>query len=138
MGWKIARRDGEIVYHFDDPSWRVDSHPVFYVRATKGPNHYTSPKLGEMEVVIVPGEAITRWIESSAPRGSRVGTHMYEIAAKHACEKYGVPLMSGGLSKMSRGFWEKQLAKGRAKWLSVGRYSMGCPAPADLSGLRRR
>lgn len=138
MGWALVGKEGDVFYHLDDPSG-VDEEPVFYVKATLGENPQTSPKVGEMEVGVVVGrDAFTRWIESVGPRGSRIGTRMYEIAAAHACNRYGVPLMSGGLSKFSRAFWEKQLAKGRAKWLSIGRYSMGCPAPVDLSGWRRR
>lgn len=82
-------------------------------------------------------------------RRQGIATRLYEAAAAEACRRRA-PLASfervgGG---RSRAFWDKQMRKGRAKVLSKrGGYEDGkrsevfeltCPAPADLSGKRRR
>jgi hypothetical protein len=138
MGWKLVRQDEGVSYYLDDPSDLPGmDFPVFYIRAVTPAPGPRKPLVGEMEVEVREGVAGTRWIESRGPRGARIGTKMYEIAASYTCEKYGVPLRSGALNEMSLGFWEKQLSLGRARWLGPGSYTLSCPAPASLSGRRR-
>jgi hypothetical protein len=81
------------------------------------------------------------WIEATEKR-QRIGTRLYETAARMACEIYKAPLASdSNRSDNADSFWRKQYRKGRAqRW---GRepddfYKLFCPAPATLEGRRRR
>lgn len=57
-------------------------------------------------------------IDTARKRGGRVGTRLYEAAAKVACEEYGAPLSSDyKRSSQAQAFWEKQRAKGRARFV---------------------
>ncbi len=80
----------------------------------------------------------------------RLGTRLYEAAAKYACEEYHLPLASdaprpvgGGRSPGAEAFWKKQVKARRAECISERegrcfRYGLRCPAPASLEGKRRR
>jgi hypothetical protein len=70
--------------------------------------------------------------------GFKVGTKLYERAAKVACEVAGKPLASDTQrSKIAEAFWKKQEAKGRAHFdADANRYFLRCPAP-DLGRARR-
>jgi GNAT superfamily N-acetyltransferase len=74
-----------------------------------------------------------------------IGTRIYELAAQTACAKFKAPLGSSGYrTKMSEGFWRKQLAKGRASRKVVRTetkkrqvvYLLSCPAPVSLKGVK--
>lgn len=66
-------------------------------------------------------------------RRQRIGTSLYERAAKVACKEYGIPLASDtSRSAMADGFWKKQEAKGRAVRIN-DRYVLTCPSPASLA-----
>ncbi len=88
-------------------------------------------------------------------RGGRVGTRMYEAAARIACEEYGSPLASGfSRTDAAESFWFKQKQKGRAEERRHDAYSeeelaedpdkrdtfytLTCPAPTSLEGLPKR
>lgn len=64
-----------------------------------------------------------------------VATKLYEAAARGACKRFGLPLSSDvDLQTGSRGFWEKQVRKGRAHYdADLERYVLSCPAPASLA-----
>lgn len=89
----------------------------------------------------------------------RIGTALYERAARVSCEEFDGPLMSAkARTRYSQAFWEKQTAKGRAKCMveSTERetafpegwpmemaiqnrggcryYALRCPAPKSLAG----
>jgi len=72
----------------------------------------------------------------------RIGTGLYERAAKIACKEYGVPLASDtDRSAKAEAFWKKQEAKGRAERRESRHgeyYALSCPAPRSLAGARRR
>lgn len=66
-----------------------------------------------------------------------IGTMLYREMADAACE-LGIPLASSPRtwrSRMSSGFWDKQLAKGRAKDIGDGVIVLDKSCGADLSGL---
>lgn len=84
-----------------------------------------------------------------------IGTKLYKEAAKIACKEFGEPLHSDiERSAQAEGFWQKQVAKGRAvctkpilasagDWEGpiVGRngcetYKLTCPAPTSLGRKR--
>lgn len=76
-----------------------------------------------------------------------IGTQLYEKAAEVACEEFGLPLASDrstSRSKMSEGFWKKQLKKKRARCIGESGSKrcymavLSCPAPVSLDGTRRR
>lgn len=71
--------------------------------------------------------------------GFKVGTKLYERAARVACEVAGKPLASDTQrSKIAEAFWQKQEAKGRARFdVDEGRYFLSCPA-SELGRARRR
>ena len=88
-------------------------------------------------------------------REARIGTRLYEVAARMACEEYGEPLASGFIrTEPAEGFWSKQESKGRAEQRPYDGfssdeldedtnnrdtfYTLTCPAPTSLEGLRRR
>lgn len=73
----------------------------------------------------------------------RVGTGLYERAAKVACKHYGAPLASDtDRSPRADAFWRKQEAKGRAKRVQTEKYGdfyvLPCPAPRSLAGAQRK
>jgi GNAT superfamily N-acetyltransferase len=74
-------------------------------------------------------------------RRQRIGTNLYERAAKVACKEYGIPLASDtSRSAMADGFWKKQEANGRARHVDSSHgdyYVLSCPAPKSLAGVRR-
>ncbi len=66
-----------------------------------------------------------------------VGTKLYEIAAAEAC-KHGALLASRSRSKMSDGFWKKQIKKGRAKVVEGKTIALVSCSIDTLSGLKSR
>lgn len=75
-------------------------------------------------------------------RRQKLGTAMYEAAARLACKEFGKPLASDfDRSVSASGFWRKQLMKGRAKLDHAGRgsfFKLACPAPESLAGASKR
>jgi GNAT superfamily N-acetyltransferase len=69
--------------------------------------------------------------------GCGVGTRLYEVLAKHACEQ-GLALHSDTtLSEFSQSFWRKQERKGRATFnYETKRYEL-TKCASDLSGAKR-
>lgn len=81
-----------------------------------------------------------------------IGTEMYELAAKTACDVYGLPLASDiNRSGYAEAFWQKQARRKRAKSLRLGElvdmetvrvrdtvFLLKCPPPVSLAALRRR
>jgi hypothetical protein len=66
-----------------------------------------------------------------------LATRLYTVAAKEACSR-GMPLQSDTTrSKYSQGFWEKQVAKGRARCIMTAK-SDGPPRPDYDGPLYRR
>lgn len=89
---------------------------------------------------------------TEAARRCGVGTRLYEVAARHACQLYRSPLTSDiERSAAAQAFWDKQLRKGRASCAApaepyrgsestpvAGRggceyYTLRCPAPRTLA-----
>jgi hypothetical protein len=81
------------------------------------------------------------WIEASQilPRRG-IATALYEAAARESCKVFEQPLRSDTRRRDgAQEFWDKQVAKGRARFLpEAGQFELTCPAPASLAGLRRR
>lgn len=93
------------------------------------------------------GEGVTPYWSWVAPTHQRhgIGTKLYEAAARGSCRSFRQPLSSDkDLSDGSRGFWEKQLRKGRARCLFTNdakqcvHFELACPAPKSLAGARRK
>lgn len=68
-------------------------------------------------------------------RGQGIATKLYEAAQRLACERGRVLASDVSLKEGSRGFWEKQRAKGRASrhqekvaGKKMFRYALSCPA----------
>lgn len=112
----------------------------------------------ELQPIRVGGHRHTKvaFAEVTEP-GKGIGTKMYEHAAKLAC-RARAPLASDATrTKYSEGFWAKQAKKGRAtcvarsggvrleagtfepkgRW-SCKHYSLSCPAPRSLAGVKRK
>jgi GNAT superfamily N-acetyltransferase len=80
-------------------------------------------------------------------RRKRIGTKLYEVAAKEACRRRAPLASDERVGDMSRQFWAKQISKGRAVVLSkrlgfekgekAPVYSLTCPAPSSLAAPRR-
>lgn len=78
-------------------------------------------------------------------RRRRIGTALYEHAAREACRRRAALGSDDRVSAMSRGFWRKQKEKGRAELLCVPKgardldsgavYALSCPPPPSLAGL---
>jgi GNAT superfamily N-acetyltransferase len=74
-------------------------------------------------------------------RRKRIGSQLYRRAAMYACDN-GKGLMSDwDLSTAARGFWQKQVHKGRAYVVGFrrgtpDRYALTCPVPETLERSR--
>lgn len=77
-------------------------------------------------------------------RRQKLGTAVYEYAARYACASFGKPLASDyrhSRSPSAEAFWQKQLIKGRAKLIGEGDdnyYVLTCPAPKSLAGMKTK
>jgi len=96
-------------------------------------------EIGRMNVMLKPvGAKVVTVSVEAAHRRLGIATQLYEVAARTACEDFGVPLVSGiARSPAAEVFWQKQLAKGRAATRidpETGRpfYALTCPAPRGL------
>lgn len=84
------------------------------------------------------GARVTTITVDAAYRRLGVATQLYRAAAREACTHLGQPLVSGiQRSPSAEGFWQKQIAKGRANVhtdAETGRpfYALRCPAPRSL------
>jgi hypothetical protein len=106
-----------------------------------------SKKVGRLEIRRTPERAQVSWITvNENARRSGVATRLYEAAARFSCEVWGRPLGSdyrGSRAPGAEGFWQKQYRKGRADLVGskdspANQFVLRCPAPLDLSGMRRR
>lgn len=67
-----------------------------------------------------------------------IATRMYELAAEIAQREFGLPLRSDEVrSAPAEAFWQKQQAKGRARFAST-HYELAYPPPKTLKNNRRR
>lgn len=65
-------------------------------------------------------------------RRHRIGTKLYEAAARAACRRFQAPLASGDpRSVEAEAFWQKQKAKRRAVETPDG-FQLRCPPPRSL------
>jgi hypothetical protein len=67
-----------------------------------------------------------------------LGTKGYEALARWACENGRDLASDSSLTDASRGFWEKQVRKGRAAWDADEQRYVLFACSGDLSGVRRR
>lgn len=105
-----------------------------------------SKKVGRLEIRRNADRAQVTWITvNERSRRSGIATRLYEAAARFSCEEWGRPLGSdyrGSRAPGAEGFWQKQYRKGRAERIGsedspANQFVLSCPAPDDLSGLRR-
>lgn len=96
--------------------------------------------LDESDDVVKVGGIKVDYYARRSGLGFRVGTRLYETAAKVSCKLAGKPFTSDFIrSTLAEEFWQKQLKKGRASYDAENdRYVIACPAPASLAGARRR
>jgi GNAT superfamily N-acetyltransferase len=109
--------------------------------------------VGRIEVHKTKVAGKTRWTVTEVRvrkqyRRRGIGTKLYEVAAAEACRRRAPLASTDRVGDVSRHFWAKQIAKGRANILSSrgGReageaapvYQLTCPPPASLRGRRTR
>lgn len=88
----------------------LDSEPEFSVTALCSKKY-----CGDLSVAFEHGDWIVANIFVKDDfRRKGVATKLYEAAAKEACKRGGTLASKERLSEGSKGFWEKQLIKGRA------------------------
>lgn len=111
----------------------------------------------EAGVIEVASDGTVRGVSvGDAFRRQRVGTQLYQHAARIACSRLGVPLRSDSeRSGYAQAFWDKQVSKGRARCAGPAKareapvaevvygrggchaYTLKCPPPASLAGRRK-
>jgi GNAT superfamily N-acetyltransferase len=142
----------------EDPASNADK-TIHLIRAYRG-----NEIVGEARIRHFDGDGmaeVTSIAVNLEERRHKIGTRLYERAAKLVCERHAVPLASDTYrSAYSDGFWQKQVRKGRATCLGklpyktkfakgdaanseygrsgCKRYILTCPAPPSLAGVKRK
>ena len=100
-------------------------------------SHRLAVKLSSM---VEGGRSLDPYGQATDYSGCGIGTRLYEALAQYACRNRLEMVSDRTLFAPSKAFWQKQVRKGRAKWVpDDGRYVLinACASARNLSGLKK-